>query len=77
MDVVDLVIVERVSLSVDKVLDGVQLVHHGVVRVVHVVVNGFAVHPEQLVIELVVASLLQPQVHHPAKHFEQILYDVF
>jgi hypothetical protein len=74
---IDHLVVEGKWLSIDQVLDCVQLVHSGVVRVFMVSVDGVAVGLEQLLIQQVMTSLLDFEVHDSTQDFEKILYDVF
>ena len=77
MHELDLLVVQAEGLAVDQAADGVELVHEDKVGIVVVVVDGSHVLLQKLVVELVVASLLQFEALDAAAYLEQVLHDIF
>lgn len=77
MNVLDLRMGQAERFPVDDAPDRVELVHEDKVGISMVVVDGADVLPEKLVIERVVATLLELDILDTAANLKQIFDDIF
>jgi hypothetical protein len=76
MNITDLGVIQKESLAIDQVLNGMQLIHHKVVSMLELVVDGTDVLSQKIAIESIVSPLTKSKVHNTATNFEKILDDI-
>ena len=68
---------EAVCLSVDQALDCIKLIHNNMVIILIFIINGSNIRISNVVLQWIVASLGEFEIHKATANLEEVFDDVF